>query len=440
MPAAERAALFQAILDDPQDDDRRLVYADWLEENGEGDRADFIRTQIELATLPAYHPRRRELEVRAKDLVEAHGDRWRAEVSADLDARSAVFRRGFVAELTLPAVDFLTDGAALLDSAPLECLRLRGASGCAEHLARVPGLARVRELGLGDCDLNAAAVRALASSPHLADLRALDVRLNYLGDEGASALASWRLDELRSLSLGLNRISVAGVEALLTAPTLPRLEELDLSNFAPEGCREFTQSMSGVWARCNEIDPDLARLLAEAPTSARLRALRLYTFYQQGGGIGPEGAGLLARSPRLANLIELEVGDNLLGYEGVRALASSPHLAGLRVLGLSENFCGEEGARALASSPYLRGLTDLVLAANDLGDEGLAALAESPNFANLARLDLTWCDVTSAGARALAESPSLGSLVQVVLDPVALHDEDVEGLLRRRFGQGLLSG
>lgn len=40
--------LLNAILEDPADDMRRLVYADFLEENGERDRAEFIRVQIEL--------------------------------------------------------------------------------------------------------------------------------------------------------------------------------------------------------------------------------------------------------------------------------------------------------------------------------------------------------------------------------------------------------
>jgi uncharacterized protein (TIGR02996 family) len=41
-------AILQAILDEPDDDTHRLVYADWLEDNGENDRAEFIRLQIML--------------------------------------------------------------------------------------------------------------------------------------------------------------------------------------------------------------------------------------------------------------------------------------------------------------------------------------------------------------------------------------------------------
>ncbi len=42
-------AILRAILDDPADDLPRLAYADWLEENGQMERAEFIRLQLELA-------------------------------------------------------------------------------------------------------------------------------------------------------------------------------------------------------------------------------------------------------------------------------------------------------------------------------------------------------------------------------------------------------
>jgi uncharacterized protein (TIGR02996 family) len=43
MPMNHDDAFLQAILDAPDDDTPRLVYADWLEEYGQPDRAAFIR-------------------------------------------------------------------------------------------------------------------------------------------------------------------------------------------------------------------------------------------------------------------------------------------------------------------------------------------------------------------------------------------------------------
>lgn len=61
----EELAFRQAILNEPTDDLVRVVYADWLEEHGQGRRAEFIRAQVSgacttgLLTLPresADHP------------------------------------------------------------------------------------------------------------------------------------------------------------------------------------------------------------------------------------------------------------------------------------------------------------------------------------------------------------------------------------------------
>ena len=69
-------ALLEAVRDLPHDDLPRLAYADWLEEHGEGDRAEFIRTQIALAGLPAGDPRRPALARREIELILAHKDAW----------------------------------------------------------------------------------------------------------------------------------------------------------------------------------------------------------------------------------------------------------------------------------------------------------------------------------------------------------------------------
>ncbi|MBY0460196.1 MAG: TIGR02996 domain-containing protein [Gemmataceae bacterium] len=48
----DNAAFIQSIAEDPACDTRRLVYADWLDENGDPRAADFLRAELELAQLP----------------------------------------------------------------------------------------------------------------------------------------------------------------------------------------------------------------------------------------------------------------------------------------------------------------------------------------------------------------------------------------------------
>lgn len=47
----DRDSFLRAILAAPDDDVPRLIFADWLDENGEPERAEFIRVQCELAGL-----------------------------------------------------------------------------------------------------------------------------------------------------------------------------------------------------------------------------------------------------------------------------------------------------------------------------------------------------------------------------------------------------
>lgn len=48
---SEQAAFIKAIVQSPDDDLPRLVYADWLEENGSSDRAEFIRVQCRIEEI-----------------------------------------------------------------------------------------------------------------------------------------------------------------------------------------------------------------------------------------------------------------------------------------------------------------------------------------------------------------------------------------------------
>jgi uncharacterized protein (TIGR02996 family) len=72
-------AFLRKILEDPADDGPRLVYADWLEDHGEIDRADFIRTECKLAALPRGDKRRRPLKAHLETLDV--DEQWVAAVS-----------------------------------------------------------------------------------------------------------------------------------------------------------------------------------------------------------------------------------------------------------------------------------------------------------------------------------------------------------------------
>ena len=74
--AIRREDFIQEILADPENDEIRLVCADWYEEHGQAERAEFIRAQVELARPDTEDDRRRRLQQRARDLLAAHAEEW----------------------------------------------------------------------------------------------------------------------------------------------------------------------------------------------------------------------------------------------------------------------------------------------------------------------------------------------------------------------------
>lgn len=142
----------RAILSEPAADVPRLVYADWLEENGDAARAEFIRVQCELARpcrlgySDAFHVDMPcaacdPLARRERELLDAHGHVWADPVACLLGgvpehigggkfnvrarpqgglAPQIEFHRGFVAAVTMDAASFLAVGPMLLAQNPIE--------------------------------------------------------------------------------------------------------------------------------------------------------------------------------------------------------------------------------------------------------------------------------------------------------------------------------
>lgn len=98
----------RAIIENPYDDGLRLVYADWLEEHGHRERADFIRYQIAVFDLDRNDPRRMEQGNRYKvsDFAYSSGSPISQEWYAELPQLPekigwSTWRRGFADTIVL---------------------------------------------------------------------------------------------------------------------------------------------------------------------------------------------------------------------------------------------------------------------------------------------------------------------------------------------------
>src|SRR6476659_7569532 len=127
--SSDRAAFLRAIAEQPDDDLPRLVYADWLDEHGEPERAEFIRLQIELfngsKTIDeTWYDRAEVIATRVLELEAEFGLGWLGRFQNGEPVSDWYYERGFVRDIDAgPGDTFLTDGGALFESHPIESLR-----------------------------------------------------------------------------------------------------------------------------------------------------------------------------------------------------------------------------------------------------------------------------------------------------------------------------
>ena len=218
-------AFWQAIQGDPLNDEPRLRYAAFLEDQGEP-LGEFIQVQCRLAAAPdseiAWEWERREQELLAE-----HEDEWAADVHGLVEWWT--FRRGFIEEIAVGAGRFLQHAPRLFEHAPIQVVHLSRSREHTDALAACPWLLRLRHLDLSNNFVRDQGAGILAESPFLRELHSLNLSSAALGDGAAAALASSpHLGQLRELYLCDNRIGSAGARALAASPLADRLELLHL--------------------------------------------------------------------------------------------------------------------------------------------------------------------------------------------------------------------
>jgi uncharacterized protein (TIGR02996 family) len=144
-------AFLSAICETPDDDTPRLVYADWLDDSGEPERAEFIRAQVELARPPAprSRTRRREALRRVEALWSEHGKRWSELPGYGAEALGS-YERGFCAHFRTETVDQLVEELPRrMTEAPIQHAEAyRTTRDDVAKLVDWPVLARLRSLTL----------------------------------------------------------------------------------------------------------------------------------------------------------------------------------------------------------------------------------------------------------------------------------------------------
>ena len=306
----DRDALLTTIFADPDDDAPRLVYADWLEENGEADHAAFIRVQIELARHPEEDEHWLECKLREEELwdrlrpawaesLRSLGPFWRPDLK--------LCRRGFIERHSdAPCWDLMLDWRSWWRFCLFRSLDMSRAAPFVPALFHAPFVAAVEGMNLHRAHLGPASFAELAASPYLGRLRWLDLHDSDVGDAEVAQLAACAsLVRLETLAISRGNIGHEGIAALAGCPRMHTLRRLQAAS----------------------------------------------------NRIGDAGVRALASSPHMAGLTHLDLAENVLTAEGIRALADSPHLQNLCELTLEPNEGIDESDPAvlrLASRPGLR--------------------------------------------------------------------------------------
>ncbi len=403
------ASFVRSIVQTPEDDGPRLVFADWLEEQGEAPRAELIRIQCELARGVEERARFVQLRVRERELVKQHADKWLGPLATTCYVARDSLERGMIRELLFGMAEFLRPK---MQRTAIEWFARAGVLGVA---------LTNRTKSLPD----------LFSSPLLTDLCSLTLRHVGLGDGSIHQLVAGNACEnLRSFTWFERQASGAGVRHLAQTASLKRLTSLTLGQIP--------------------FDSAALQAVLESPHLGSLTSLCLAETTRW-----KDDLPALGRSSGWQKLRELALRDVDLNGDELRSLLGAGGLAGLRILRLSGNSLRSSGVDVLAEDGALTNLERLDFSLDrdfdtiDLSHllkalDHLPALKHlqlsapvfgslSTYLAHLSRLEsleLSYCNLELPSFQTLLASKKLARLRTLTIDGNDLDSKTLPSLLR----------
>jgi uncharacterized protein (TIGR02996 family) len=380
-------ALIRTCKESPEDITPRLVLADWLEENGDPDRAEFIRLQFQRRSKDSS---RREFE-----LFQINRSRWLGSLS---QLKSVIPEYGFfrfeISEIYLWNIkpSQLEDFAPWIEQASLTMTQLRGPVADLRHLREAQLLDEVPILKILVCP-------------------------DRFGLESFSRLLMEFLTSLRSMSrlhtfrLESHALVPYDLVVLTSIPWFRKLRELSI--------------LGGPI----EVSDHFARLNRDRDLMSQLRSLRIV--------LQDEGFTHLARTRYLHQLRHLALGSLPQSQEIVSEFTQSSLLSRLRMLSIKlssekdqqsfsqlissanvqrlevlEVDCSwedclnyDQAIRALIRTPYLHSLMHLRLN-TEISDDVFGELVKACPFPKLSRIDFGSTFLGENRARKILESPA----------------------------------
>jgi uncharacterized protein (TIGR02996 family) len=363
---SDRDTLLEAIRAAPDDDAPRLVYADWLEEQGDAEHAELIRVQRRLQGLPDGAAEAKPLTAQARKLKRRLTARLKLPGGVKVE-----WQDGCVVRVTTGLLNYLDCSEHLARYAPALELILQkddrdktvmnasSATKVKATLARFTAceaLSACVSLDLSWYWPGEAVMTAVLQSSHLRNLRALNAPENDAGS-AIEGVASPTFANLTWLNLRHScAFEDAELAAIVLCPHLTKLEYLDFSvnDQDDRGLHALVASQSMTHLRHLNMSYDLPTrdglvALCHARNLPALTELNLTCVLDEES---PEFRGddllvELARSPLAEQLTHVWLEDNSITEDGARALAESPRPLRLQFIGLDNNHVGPAGRKAL---------------------------------------------------------------------------------------------
>ncbi len=324
----DKSGFWKAICADPDDDVPRLVFADYLDEQGHPERAELIRAQCDLEALPISDPRRIDLEMTSRWLLQEYQHQWNEELPQWIDRDTVRFRRGFPYRIETTPSQLDKNRSALAKSTVIQQIdmaatmesiiqfrlrslglgtKIRSAGKQSGLLPRLRGyhihqgtfseivgmmdrLVGLRELSLGSpfrgTQNRNSQVEKLFQHRVIRQVTRLRIELHSpvegLEDTPlALSIANTQAPALKHLTLSTSRISTEAGFALMTSPMMKSVECLDTDDLfdptMPEGVRALTHLKA---LKISFLHPESPRMVIDHLSACKdLRKLSLLCLF-----------------------------------------------------------------------------------------------------------------------------------------------------------------
>jgi uncharacterized protein (TIGR02996 family) len=364
-PVSEETALLDAIRLHHDEDTPRLVYADWLEEHDQADRAAFIRLQCEAARLPPGEESSAKA-TQADKLLKANrlawfGPLWKAFRLSNPAVRQGTFDRGFVTSLASSASDFIKHSDAIARFAP--CLRTITPLAAQKKLGRLLAKPFIRSIAELNLDLEPDDVQVFNELPAWGSFDALRLEVSFENAEDS-------------------------LEGLPDAPLVQAAKRLEVKY--------------GYFL--DEDDDADGRPAAQEPSLREMHRLKIPHLRGFGiNNIDADSAREVTRWPGFKRLDCLDFGICCLEEDAILALLTSKNLPKLATLRLNENMGEKRTAKAIAECPKLTELKLLTLSWLSLTDADANRLIASKYLPAKLAMEVSYCGFSKRALARLRE-------------------------------------